>query len=99
MREVRVKRLLIVVAVLVLLGGCHRNRANGAGSVTKTETIAPANAQPAQTGTDALTQTTEIEDSRSEEDGGVTSPATDTTTTAATTSAKPTKAHPKKKHK
>jgi hypothetical protein len=85
--------LLMIVAAL-LTAGCHRSRPGGNSGV-QTETIAPANAQPAPTGTDALTQTTEVEDSRSEADGGVTSPAATSTAKAPAKA----KAPVKKKHK
>ena len=46
------------------------DRDNGSAQGPATQTIAPADARPAPTGTDAMTQTVEVEDSRSEEDGG-----------------------------
>lgn len=90
-----VLRFVVFLAVsTVVLAGCHREtKATGSAA---TETIAPAAPQPEATGTDAMTQTVDIEDSRSEADGGaLTSPnakvppastsTTATTTTAATT--------------
>ena len=73
--------LLIVLAAL----GC-RNREKAAGAAS-TETIAPAQSQPVPTDSGDLTQTVDIEDSRSEAEGGVlTKPgATQTTSTTATT--------------
>lgn len=63
--------LLLVFAVL-LLAACERRgaaRANAPGQPT-TQTISPAAGKPAPTGTDAITQTVDIEDSRSVEEGG-----------------------------
>lgn len=77
---------VLFVSLVLILGAC-KDRENAAGDGT--ETIAPAQPQPAQTGTDdALTQTVDIEDSRSEAEGGVltnTAYSTDTTTTTTTT--------------
>jgi hypothetical protein len=88
--------LLILSAIVILSAACHRREARTSGGSTAptTETIAPADARPAPTGTDAMTQTVEVEDSRSENDGG---------TTAATTKPKPApkpapKPPAKKKH-
>ena len=94
--ELQVKTIALLMVVAALLStGCYRSRSGG-NSAAQTETIAPANAQPAPTGTDALTQTTEVEDSRSEADGGVTSPAA---TSTAKAPAKTSKVPAKKKHK
>ena len=64
--------ILILSAIALLLCACHRRetRAGGTAQNPATQTIAPAEARPAPTGTDAMTQTVEVEDSRSEEDGG-----------------------------
>ena len=68
--------------------GCRRHN-DRTGSAVQTQTIAPAAAQPAPN--DAMTQTVDVEDNRSEEDGGVitqhpqgTAPVTATTTTTKT---------------
>ncbi|MEA2489914.1 MAG: hypothetical protein QOH21_1706 [Acidobacteriota bacterium] len=95
-----VLRIVVFLALGTLaLGGCRKeSKTTGSGA---TETIAPAAAQPEATGTDAMTQTVDIEDSRSEADGGaLTSPnpaarttttgTAATTTTATTTTAPPT---------
>jgi hypothetical protein len=78
---------VLFVSLVLVLGAC-KGRENAADG---TETIAPAQPQPAHTGTDdALTQTVDIEDSRSEAEGAVltnTAYSTDTTTTTATTTA------------
>jgi hypothetical protein len=81
--------VLILSAIVSLFVACHRRetRAPGAAQPPTTQTIAPADARPAPTGTDAMTQTVEVEDSRSEEDGGAT-----------TAPPPPPKPAPKKKH-
>lgn len=78
-----------VVAVLIvamLASGACRGRESAAGGET-TETIAPASPQPQPTGTDAMTQTVDVEAGRSEAEGGLltgTGPATDTAATDTT---------------
>ena len=64
-----VKRILLLLILAALLpAGCTRHKSGGPGAQT-TQTIAPAAAQPAATGTDAMTQTVEVDESRSEADG------------------------------
>jgi hypothetical protein len=96
--------MLLPVALILL--GCRERRAAepGAPGTPHTQTIAPAQAEPAPTGTDAMTQTVDIEDSRSEEDGGVITskqtaktPGATTTATTATTTTTTTKPPKKKK--
>ena len=86
----RVKTTVFLLVIAMSLCGCDRVSRGNTGSV-KTETIKPAEAKPAPTGTEALTQTTEVEDSRSEGEGGV--------STAATPPPAKTSAPAKKKHK
>ncbi len=77
--------LIAVARVVLLLQNCHKRETS---SDAATETIAPAQPQPAETGSDAMTQTVDIEDSRSEADGASlnkSQPATGTTATVATT--------------
>lgn len=96
------KRVLIVLSILFLAAACGRFRGQHSGDASqKTQTIAPASGQPApSTGNDdALTQTTDVEDSRSEEDGGVTSPTAGATTTGTAPAKAPAKAPVKKKTK
>jgi uncharacterized lipoprotein YajG len=83
----RVRKTFIpLLFAVAFLAGCNRNRANNTGPET-TQTIAPATAQPAAAGTDtAMTQTVEIEDSRSDADGGT---STVTEKTKATKTTKP----------
>ena len=78
--------------------GCRRDHDRAAGAV-QTQTIAPAAAQPAPN--DAMTQTVDVEDSRSEEDGGVITQRGQATATAATTTTATAKtaAAPKPKSK
>ena len=66
------KRTVLIVmslSLLLICGACRRG--SKASNTSATETIAPSAPQPAPTGTDAMTQTVDIEDSRSEDDGGV----------------------------
>lgn len=100
-----VRTVLVSTAVVLLLTACGKGEEK-AGSAA-TETIAPAPAQPEETGTDAMTQTVDIESGRSEaEGGGLTSPnppvvvpgsapaSTDTATTTTTTTSTTTAAPP-----
>jgi hypothetical protein len=68
-----VKNSILFLAFAVLLvAACDRRgaaRATAPGQPT-TQTISPAPAKPAPSGTDAITQTVDIEDSRSIEEGG-----------------------------
>lgn len=87
--------LLAVCAVLLLaLPSCRRNEQARDGEAH--ETIAPATPQPAPTGTDAMTQTVDIEQGRSEAEGGGLTSSTDTIatgtsgTTTTTTAPPPT---------
>jgi hypothetical protein len=79
------RSLLVVLLIGVAALACRKEKPTGeAGGAT--ETIAPAQPQPDATGTGDLTQTVDIEDSRSEAEGGVlTSPNAPTTTGAAGT--------------
>ncbi len=69
--------------MLSLLVLACRGRGNNPASATETmQTISPAAAQPAQTDTAEMTQTVNIEDSRSEAEGAGTDMAPPATTTA-----------------
>lgn len=89
-----IKRLLILFTVLLAVTGCrrHDSSASQKGTPVTTHEIAPATARPAPTGTDAMTETVEVEDSRSEEDGG------STAAPAGTKAAPKPPARPAKKH-
>lgn len=68
----------------LLLTGCNRQETTVTG--TNTATIAPASPQPDLTGTDALTQTVDIESGRTDAEGaGITNPGTATDATVGTT--------------
>jgi hypothetical protein len=90
------KSVLTFSAIVILFAACHRREARSGNTPQQpaTQTIAPAEARPAPTGTDAMTQTVEVEDSRSEEDGGTSSPGP-ATKAAPKPAPKPA---PKKKH-
>jgi ABC-type Fe3+-hydroxamate transport system substrate-binding protein len=85
------KTILLLILVALLPAGCSRHKSGGPGSQT-TQTIAPAPGMPAPTGTDAMTQTVEVDDSRSEADGM----ASSTTTTKAVVKKPPAKKKGKK---
>jgi hypothetical protein len=109
-KEGRVKKtatlpMMILFAALALTACPRHEQKHDAGAAT-TQTIAPAAARPDTAGTDAMTQTVEVDDSRSEEDGGVitnpkstakTGAATSTTTAKTSTATTTTTAPPKKK--
>ena len=91
MKSSTIRSLVVALSLLLALGGCKRKeKAAANGEVTGT--IAPAQPQPEATGTDAMTQTVELDDGRSVSEGGAlaegsttdTSSAIDTVTTATT---------------
>jgi cytoskeletal protein RodZ len=87
---------VIVVSVLLAAAACRRNSDKGV-PVETTQTVAPAAAQPAPTGTDAMTETVNVDSGRSEGEAAV--GGSDTSATIAKPAvhaAKPTTA---KKHK
>ena len=73
--------MFVCLFALSTMLACRERRHEPAGTV-QTQTIAPAAAQPSPTGTDAMTQTVDVEDGRSVDDGGVVAnrPATATST-------------------
>ena len=91
MKRAATPLVLMTVALTFAPLGCKRQPKSSAPA---TQTIAPASAPPAPTGTDAMTQTVEVDDSRSENDGGVTS---DTTSVTAAPAKKPAPPKTKKK--
>lgn len=60
---------VLLMSVLLLAAACQSKKEAQGADVT-TQTVAPAAAQPDTSGTDAMTQTVDLGDSRSEEDGG-----------------------------
>ena len=95
--KARVIKRAFVVSLLVVLAACRGHRETSSdGSTATTQTVAPAAAQPAPTGTDAMTQTVDVEAGRSEEDGGA---STATTATTAKTAKAPAKTPAKKTKK
>jgi hypothetical protein len=77
--------LLIVMSIAVFASGCGWRKSSASNSTAPvTQTIAPAAGQPSANGGDAVTQTVDVEDGRSVDDGGVlTNPRPGKTTTAA----------------
>ena len=82
----------VLMLAIVAASGCHHKKQPN--NPAATQTIAPAAAQPDPSGTDANTQTVEIDDSRTEDEGGV---LTDTASTAPKNAPRKTTKHPKKK--
>lgn len=77
--------------MLLALGACGKKE-NATAEGDSTATIAPASPQPEATGTDAMTQTVDIEDSRTEGEGATlneTSPGTATSATGPVTATTP----------
>lgn len=97
MKKTATLSLLIVLTLALSAAGCGRKPPSATGTAQTTQTIAPAAAQPAVNGGDAVTQTVDVEDGRSEDDGGVLTNPQTAKTPAVTTTAKP-KPAPKKKH-
>jgi hypothetical protein len=90
--------LLILLTLAFAGGGCRGRQSSAAsGTAQNTQTIAPAAAQPGVNGGDAVTQTVDVEDGRSEDDGGLLTNPQTAKTPGATTTAKP-KPAAKKKH-
>ena len=89
------KTVILLTLVALLPAACSRHKSSPGASQSTTHTIAPANApsSPDTSGTDAMTQTVMVDDSRSESDGM----ASAATTTAAKKPA--AKAPAKKKSK
>ena len=78
------RSFVIAVLLLVALGACKGKETQAHDE--STATIAPAQPQPGETGTDAMTETIELGDGRpvseggSSEEGTTATPATDTAT-------------------
>ena len=77
------RSLVIAVSLLLALGAC-KGREQKAHDES-TATIAPAQPQPGETGTDAMTQTVELGDGRSVSEGGANAEGTTATSTASST--------------
>lgn len=74
----------LLTLTLVLATGCARKENQGGGAATN-DTIAPAAAQPDTSGTEAMTQTVNLDDGRPEAEGGVLTSGTGGGTTATDT--------------
>lgn len=83
--------LLTVMTFTLFAAGCGwRKSSTSTTTAPTTQTIAPAAGQPAVNSGDAVTQTVDVEDGRSEDDGGVlTNPQTATATGTVKAPAKP----------
>jgi hypothetical protein len=107
--EVSVKKILFLMSIallLVLAAGCGREESAATGTEA-TGTFKPPEPKPGELGTDAMTQTVELDDGRSENEGGhITTPDPDvrtsgspvpptaTTTTTTTSTAPPSPRKP-----
>lgn len=92
--EVSVKMMtgrsaLMLIAMSFLAAGCHRSSDAQVPATAATQTIAPAAAPSAPNGTDAMTQTVDVEDSRSEAEGGALDNTQTATASTVTTTSKP----------
>jgi hypothetical protein len=91
--------MVVAVALTLALGGCRKGEQ--ATGESQTQTIEPAKPQPDLTGSDAMTQTVDVEHGRSEGEGrGTEAASTDTSTTTNTSTIStapttaPTTTHP-----
>ena len=97
MKKTATLSLLIAMMIVPFSIGCHgRKSSSTTDTAATTQTIAPAAGQPAVNGGDAVTQTVDVEDGRSEDDGGVLTNPQKAKAPAATKA--PAKPQPKKKH-
>ncbi|HEU4521658.1 MAG TPA: hypothetical protein VFT12_06625 [Thermoanaerobaculia bacterium] len=62
---------VMLLAIAVLTPACGRQENAAGGNDAQTATFAPPEPQPGELGTDAMTQTVELSDGRSENEGGV----------------------------
>ena len=72
MKRTATLSLLIALLLALCVSGCRgRSGSSTTATAPTTQTIAPADGKPAVNGGDAVTQTVDVEDGRSEDDGGV----------------------------
>lgn len=83
MKSSAIRSLVVVVSLLLALVAC-KGREKAISGAENSETIAPAQPQPQPTGTDAMTQTVDVEDSRTDGESG-TATTTDTAAASAVT--------------
>ncbi len=74
MRKTARLSLLILMPLALLAPGCRGKSSSATTTAPTTQTIAPAAAQPSTNGGDAVTQTVDIEDGRSDDGGVLTNP-------------------------
>lgn len=75
------KTALVILVLAVVAGGCKARHGNAQNS-QKTETMAPAAPATTPETSDPMTQTVDVEDSRSVAEGGVDTMASDTASAA-----------------
>jgi hypothetical protein len=93
-RKTATLSFLVVIALALVFGGCRgRGAAASNSGAPSTATIAPAAAKPDTSGTEVMTQTVDIGDSRSEAEGGITTqvPANNTSKTPPHPATRPVK--------
>lgn len=66
----RTLHIVLILTIVLAVAACQRGQERKSGEVV-TETIDPAAAKPSETTTSEMTQTVELQDGRSEADGGV----------------------------
>lgn len=66
-----IRKLLLITSLPLALLACRGREGAAAQGAQTTQTIAPAEAKPAPNDNEALTQTVDVEDNRSEAEGGV----------------------------
>lgn len=86
------RSLVFAVSLVLALGAC-KGREEKAHDES-TATIAPAQPQPGETGTDAMTQTVELGDGRSVSEGGASAEGATATVPAIDTSTAPMTENP-----
>ncbi len=92
MKSSTIRTLAVAVSFVLALGAC-KGREKAANDET-TATIAPAQPQPAETGTDAMTQTVELGDGRSVSEGAASEDAAASATTTVDPSTAPMTENP-----
>lgn len=99
MKKTATLSFVIVMTLALFAAGCRGRKSSSATTTgPTTQTIAPAAGQPAANGGDAVTQTVDVEDGRSEDDGGVLTNPQKTSTAKPNAKPPAPKPQPKKKH-
>ena len=70
-----IRKLLLITSLPLALLACRGREGAASQGAQTTQTIAPADAKPAPNDSEALTQTVDVADSRSEAEGAATTAA------------------------